>query len=88
MVETEEPRVRAGIPVLVELWRKGDQWQLHLVNYAPEPQGVTVHFGRQVTGRLLSPDEIAGSCSGTGFAGEGFSLTLDLYAVLEYTLET
>ena len=86
--EPRYPRVKAGIPVLAELWRKGDRRQLHLVNYAPEPQQVSVQFGQQASGRLLSPEGASGPAPSAGFAGAELSLTLDVYAVLEYTSET
>jgi hypothetical protein len=86
--EPRYPRVRAGIPVLAELWRKGEQWQLHLVNYAREPQEVSVHFGQQVAGCLLLPEVATGPGPSAGFSGADVGLTLDVYAVLEYTSET
>jgi hypothetical protein len=86
--EPRQPQVSAEIPVLAELWRKGDQHQLHLVNYGSEPQVVSVDFGEPVCGRLLTPDVSAERAHGTEFSGEGFSMTLDLYVVLEYTVET
>jgi hypothetical protein len=90
MGELPCPRVEAGIPVLAELWRKGEQWQLHLMNYGPDPQAVTVDFGQPVAGWLLSPDGTDNSeetAAVVRIGGVGIKLTLDVYAVLEYTVE-
>ena len=78
--ERPYPRVTAEVPVLVELWRQGERWQLHLVNYAAGPQRVTVVFDRPVTGQAISPDgpvvKLSGQC---------FDVALDVYTVLLYT---
>jgi hypothetical protein len=90
MGELPHPQVKASIPVLAELWRKGEQRQLHLVNYGPEPQAATVEFGQPVAGCLLSPDRTYdGQAAATAvrFDGAGLNLTLDVYAILEYTVE-
>jgi hypothetical protein len=88
--EIPYPRVESEIPVLIEVWRRGEQWQLHLVNYGPEPQAVTVDFGQAVSGRLLSPERPARTdkaAAGSQFDGTELILTLDVYVVLEYTVE-
>jgi hypothetical protein len=76
------PRVRSGEPVLVELWRRGVEYQLHLVNYATEPQRVTVEFSGPVRGRLLSPDG-----ADERHHGSQLDVLLDVYAVVEYEAE-
>jgi len=75
------PRVTAAVPVLAELWRQAGDFQLHLVNYAPQAQPVTVDFGRQAQGSLLSPD---GAATPAEFRGTQLNFPLDLYAVLCY----
>jgi hypothetical protein len=82
------PRVASKAPVLVELWRKGDTWQLHLVNYAAEPQSVEVEFSQPAQGRVLSPDvEGDGTGSTRPFQGSTIEFGIDLYAILEYELD-
>ena len=72
------PRVHAEKPVLIEWWRQGETDQLHLVNYADEPQEVTVAFPWAVRAQALSPD------AGQALALEGrlLRISLDVYAVL------
>jgi hypothetical protein len=77
------PRVMAGAPVLAELWQRGEEWQLHLVNYAPEPQPVTVEFGHLVQGAALSPDG-GEERTASKFRGTSWESELDLYTVLQY----
>jgi hypothetical protein len=78
--ERPYPRVRSGIPVLVEAWRRGEGWQLHLVNYGSKPQPVTVEFGQPVRGTILSADEPADAV----FEGLSVEIELDVYTVLDY----
>jgi hypothetical protein len=78
--ERPYPRVRSGVPVLVEAWRKGEGWQLHLVNYGGEPQPVRVEFGQPVHGAILSPDGPADSV----FEGLTVEIGLSVYTVLDY----
>jgi hypothetical protein len=86
MGERPFPRVAAKAPVLVELWRKDETWQLHLVNYAAEPQVAAINFGQPVQGRILSPDESAKDDPTTEFHAGEVKLTLDVYSVLEYIM--
>lgn len=79
--ERPYPRVESEVPVLVELWKQGETWQLHLVNYAQQPQPVVVSFVQPVSGRVLSPDGEGGQ-----FHGTHFGWTLDVYAVIQYSL--
>lgn len=72
------PRVTASAPVLVELWRQREAWQLHLVNYALAPQPVWVEFGHAVAGRMISPDSPDGQ-----FEGAILEFDLDVYAILQ-----
>jgi hypothetical protein len=77
---TSGPRVDAVEPVLVELWRRNERHQLHVVNYGGAVQKVTIEFGGPVVGRILSPD--AGSED--TFEGARLDLVVDVYAVLDY----
>ena len=72
------PTVSAEEPVLIETWQQGQQTQVHLMNYANEPQKVTLQFDRPVSARVISPD------NAEAFQLEGESLTfyLDIYSIL------
>jgi hypothetical protein len=83
--EKSFPRVVAQAPVLVELWRKGETWQLHLVNYTAEAQSVTVDFGGPVQGHALSPDRPEKHSATAKFQSTLHEFVLDVYTVLEYT---
>jgi len=71
------PRVRAEKPVLIEWWRQGEIDQLHLVNYADEPQGVTVDLPWSVHAQVLSPDTERTPI----LEGRSFRATLDVYTL-------
>lgn len=73
------PFARAEIPILVEHWLQGDIHQLHLVNYAPKPQQVSVDLPRHAKGQILSPDGPSAD-----FNTEKLDLTVDAYTVLRY----
>jgi hypothetical protein len=72
------PRVRAKEPVLVESWRKGEEDQVHLVNYAAAPQVVEVNFGASVSGRVVTPDNEEREV----FEGKNIQIDLDIYKIL------
>jgi hypothetical protein len=72
------PRVQAEKPVLIEWWRQGETDQLHLVNYADEPQRVVVAFPGRVRARALSPDVQETPV----LDGSSLTLSLDVYTVL------
>jgi hypothetical protein len=72
------PRVEAQDPVLIDVWAQGDERQVHLVNYGPDPQVVRVHLGAPARGRLISPD---GDDILTDEGAE-VSVHLNIYAVL------
>lgn len=78
--ERPYPRITARTPVLTEVWRKGEGWQLHLVNYGASPQPVTVEFGQPVRGTILSPDGPASEV----LKGRSVEIGLDVYTVLNY----
>jgi hypothetical protein len=77
------PRVTAEAPVLVELWRQGDKLQLHLVNYASEPQPVKVDLGQSISGRAVSPDNPT-----VEFTHRTLDVLLDVYTVIDYSAES
>jgi hypothetical protein len=72
------PTVSAADPVLIETWQKGRKTQVHLMNYANQPQKVTVHFTKSVKVQGISPDndEII------ELEGKDISLYLDIYSIL------
>jgi hypothetical protein len=72
------PRVQADQPVLIETWAKEGQQQVHLLNYAQEPQKITLHFAGPVTAQALSPD----SKENIVLQGQQIHLELDIYTVL------
>lgn len=69
--------VQSEAPLLVEHWQRGRQEQIHLVNYAAQPQRVTVKFRKKVKGKIVSPDTVEVSQ-----VGEQFELDLDVYSVI------
>lgn len=74
------PRVDSAAPVLIEVWQKGRQRQVHLMNYGGEAQQVTVHFGAPVQVEVLSPD----FSQKQALKGEPLVIDLDIYCILIY----
>ena len=72
------PRISSDQPVLVEMWRKGESLQLHLVNYADNPQLVQVSFDHPVKGEIISPD----SDQLVNVSGADIMLELNVYSIL------
>jgi hypothetical protein len=72
------PRVKADQPVLIETWRKGNQRQVHVMNYAYSRQTVEVHFDSPVSARIISPD----SPEILTREGKFIAFNLDIYSVL------
>jgi hypothetical protein len=64
--------------VLIEWWRRGEIDQLHLLNYADEPQDVTVDLPWPVRARMLSPD----ADRPRTLEGRSLHVPLDVYAIL------
>lgn len=77
------PIVAADAPVLVELWQAANTYQLHLVNYADQPQSIRVEFGHAVEGKVISPDGVS-----QALRGDQVALDLDVYAVVAYRAAT
>ena len=75
------PRVEADKPVLIEVWQKDGEQQVHLVNYADQPQTVRVHLGSNVKAKEISPD------LDKAYTREGSTITIDLdvYSILNVT---
>jgi hypothetical protein len=64
--------------VLIETWQQGKQTQVHLMNYAKQPQKVTVHFASPVSARVISPD----NSEDIELEGKDLTLYLDIYSIL------
>jgi hypothetical protein len=74
------PRVKAVDPVLIEVWEREGKTQIHLVNYSPKPQRLSIDFGKRVSGRCLSPlDE-----GEDEFSGSEISIRMDIYKILVF----
>lgn len=76
--EAITPRVVADQPVLIDLWEQGGTRQVHLANYADEPQLVTIEFAAPVKAQVLSPDSEAALT----LKGQTLELDLDIYSIL------
>ena len=72
------PRLESELPTLIEVWRDGDTLQVHLTNYAHEPQTVRVLLETPLSFRCISPDgEEEVRCEGAEIA-----VSLDIYNIL------
>jgi hypothetical protein len=71
-------RVISDAPVLVEIWEHKGQQQIHLVNYANQPQSVRLSFPAPVSAKLLSPDMLFDS----HVEGQDIELQLDIYTIM------
>lgn len=76
------PRLEASAPALIESWRRDQALQIHLVNYAEQPQKIRVHFGRPVEGWSISPDTLDRK---ENIQGESIELGIDIYKILFVT---
>ncbi len=72
------PRVKSDQPVLIEIWQKGNERQIHLLNYALAPQTVEMRFGSSVIAEILSPD----TTTILSRKGKFIAFNLDVYSVL------
>jgi hypothetical protein len=75
------PRLRTRQPALIEVWRKQDQLQVHLVNYAAQPQEIRVQFPSPVAAQAISPDE----GDGASYEGAAVDVPVDVYQILLVT---
>ncbi|MGC9397917.1 MAG: hypothetical protein ACP5HM_02140 [Anaerolineae bacterium] len=75
------PLIRAESPLLVEHWRQGARRQLHLVNYAADPQTVEVQFRRPRRCEVLTPSDASPRVQEEAC----LQVPLDVYTVLIYT---
>ncbi len=73
------PRVKARQPVLVEVLRRPQGIQVHLMNYADQPQSVQVIFSSAVDGVMVSPQA---DLQGWRFSGKEIEFFMDIYTVL------
>ncbi len=76
--EGTTPRVKAKTPVLIECWQRGEQRQVHLMNYGPGAQEITIDFGELVKATVISPD----TAQTLVLEGESLTLLLDIYSIL------
>jgi hypothetical protein len=72
------PRVVSPQPTLIEVWQRDDELQIHLMNYAKQPQKVQLLLDHEVSANTVSPDEN----DGQNFEAKKFDLTLDIYKIL------
>jgi hypothetical protein len=72
------PRVDAKKPVLIDVWRRNDIHQVHLVNYASSTQTVKVSFDTHVTARAISPDFPGERL----YSGSSIEIPINIYTVL------
>lgn len=72
------PKVMSPEPVLIDVWKRGDEMQVHLVNYNEAPQSIQVIFNRQINGYAKSPDLE----DDVPFQGRIIDLIIDIYTVL------
>jgi len=72
------PRVEAEQPVLIETWQRGDERQVHLMNYAESPQTIRVHFTKSVRAEVVSPD----SDETLSLQGKVLTVAVDIYSIL------
>ncbi len=75
------PRIldaHAHTPVLFEIWQTEQGHQVHLMNYAAEPQTVAIQFGTSVNVRTISPDTQEEKI----LEGDTLSLKVDIYTIL------
>jgi hypothetical protein len=73
------PRAAAEHPVLIEVWARNGQRQIHLVNYASQPQEVTLTFAAPVSARWISPDAAGEEKS---LQGRTLTFPVDIYSIL------
>ncbi len=72
------PRVEAQQPVLIETWQKGEQIQVHLVNYAAQKQEVQLIFDDPVRAKVISPE----TGSPMELEGRNLRFPVDIYSIL------
>jgi len=76
--EITGPKVESTqAPVLIEIWQRGDEHQIHLVNYGLQSQTVKLTIGQPAKGQIISSDRKTFK-----FEGNQVRLQLDLYAVM------
>ncbi len=76
--ETLAPRVAGLDPVLIDVWQKGKQTQIHLCNYGNHPQQIGVHLPSSKKARIISPD----NAEELELEGDALYFDLDIYSIL------
>jgi hypothetical protein len=80
LVQKSYPRVESSdAPVLIEVWQRGDESQIHLVNYGVKPQRVRVFMDAPAPGRILAPTREA-----INFSGSSIEFELDVYTLVVF----
>jgi hypothetical protein len=69
-------------PVLIEVWQQGKETHIHLVNYGPKSQTISLKLDGWVEGKMISLEE-----KDRYFAADVLELTLDVYKVVQYPIE-
>jgi hypothetical protein len=72
------PRLKSTEPCLIEIWERGDQVQMHLVNYSAKSQEVQVYFKDAVKGAAISPDVE----STERYQGNPIRIPVNIYKIL------
>jgi hypothetical protein len=75
------PRLESKSPALVEAWQDDDTLQVHLVNYAHEPQTVRVLLEAPLNGQSMTPE----GKEEVRCQGAEISVSLDIYKILLLT---
>jgi hypothetical protein len=74
------PKIESLEPVLIDIWRQKDSYtQIHLVNYADQPQSISVHFGKKVNGEIIFPGSEEKELIRNS---DKVSLKVDIYAII------
>lgn len=74
------PKIESKEPVLIDVWRQKDSLtQIHLVNYADEPQSISVYFAKKINGEIIFP-----GCDQKELIrnSDKVSFMIDLYAII------
>lgn len=72
------PKVDAEHPVLIETWQRGEERQIHIMNYAQSAQTVKVHFAAPVGVEVVSPD----SDETLSLQGKTLAIPVNIYSIL------
>jgi hypothetical protein len=73
------PRLVCSQPALIEVWQLENEQQIHLVNYAEQPQTVRLCLHKQLEVKVISPDETGEQA----YYGDQIEIPLDIYKILQ-----